>query len=274
MKINEKTIIVTGGSNGIGQALILNLLSKSCKVIAADFSETVLQETFYDIVPENDKDRLLVFEVDITNKKSVEQFYEKVIFSCGTIDGVINNAGIIQPLQKRNGLRFNELERLFDINYHGMLYLANAFLPHLLSRPEACLVTSVGAFWPLSSEQSLRGLSQRISAIKMLTEGLHSELLGSNIKVVSIFSGISYADLGKKSYQKSTEDDVPYTLLSPLEDALKIIEAIEQGFPHVYLDTDSKQFSFLENIQTEKKKLYKRYKLFLFEFRNIIKRYF
>ena len=45
MKVQGKTIIVTGGGNGIGRALALNLLSKGAKVLAIDINQTALQET-------------------------------------------------------------------------------------------------------------------------------------------------------------------------------------------------------------------------------------
>ena len=108
MKVQNKTILVTGGGSGMGRELVLHLLSKQAKVIAIDINATGLNETVE--LAANNKNSLSTFVVDITNKNAVEELRNKILAQHNSIDGVINNAGIIQPFVKINELGYDAIE--------------------------------------------------------------------------------------------------------------------------------------------------------------------
>lgn len=179
MKVNNKIIIVTGGGNGMGRELVLNLLSKGATVIAVDINETALQET---LKLSLDKDgQLSMHVVNIADRGAVEQFRDELIRKFGHVDGIINNAGIIQPFKKFNDLSFEVIERIMNVNFYGMLNVTKTFLPLLLSRPQAHIVnvSSLGGFLPVAG-QTIYGASK--AAVKMLSKGLASELSDTCIK--------------------------------------------------------------------------------------------
>ena len=186
MKAENKTIIVTGGGSGMGRELVLNLLAKGAKVAAVDINEKSLQETA--VLAGDRNESLSLFVTDITDKAAVEGLLEKVVAKFGAVDGIINNAGIIQPFIKVNDLNYEVIERVMNINFYGTLYLIKTFLPHLLSRPEAHIVdiSSMGGFLPVPG-QTIYGASK--AAVKLLTEGLHSELSDTNVHVTVVFPG-------------------------------------------------------------------------------------
>src|ERR1700731_3285901 len=133
MKAQNKVIVVTGGGSGMGRELVLNLLGKGAKVAAIDINEPSLQETAK--LAGNNEAALSVFVTDIADRSAVEGLLEKVISKFGHVDGIINNAGIIQPFIKVNELSYEVIERVMNINFYGTLYLIKTFLPHLLRRP-------------------------------------------------------------------------------------------------------------------------------------------
>ncbi len=106
----------------------------------------------------------------------------------GAVDGVINCAGIIQPFVKLVDLEYAAIDRVFDVNWRGTLYMTKSFLPLLLARPEGHVVnvSSMGGFLPVPG-QSIYGASK--AAVKLMTEGLHSELAGTNVHVTVAFPG-------------------------------------------------------------------------------------
>lgn len=136
----------------------------------------------------SNKDSLATFVVDITNREAVENFKEQAIARFGAIDGIINNAGIIQPFVKLNDLSYDVIERVINVNLWGMLYMTKSFLPHLLTRTEAHVVnvSSMGGFLPVPGQTIYCGAK---AAVKLITEGLRSELLNSNVKVTVVFPG-------------------------------------------------------------------------------------
>ncbi|MCU0361707.1 MAG: SDR family NAD(P)-dependent oxidoreductase, partial [Bacteroidia bacterium] len=135
---NNKTIVVTGGGNGMGRELTLLLLKKNARVAAIDIRQDALDETVK--LAGANKSRLSTHVLNITDKAAVEQLPEQLIALHGSVDGLINNAGIIQPFVKINDLQYEAIDRVMQVNFYGMLYMSKSFLPHLLKRPEAHIV--------------------------------------------------------------------------------------------------------------------------------------
>lgn len=245
MKVKDKVIVVTGGGSGMGRELVLHLLSKEAKVIAIDINESALQETVALVGSENTS--LKTFVIDITNKASVEELVDKAIVQYGCVDGIINNAGIIQPFVKLNDLSYEAIERVIKVNLYGTLYITKAFLPHLLSRPEGHIVniSSMGGFLPVPG-QTIYGATK--AAVKLLTEGLNSELAKTNVKVTVVFPGAIHTNIMGNS--GLVTDDKPLTkaqsarLLSPAKAAEIIISGMENDRYRVLVGTDSKFLDF------------------------------
>jgi NAD(P)-dependent dehydrogenase (short-subunit alcohol dehydrogenase family) len=126
MKVQNKVIVVTGGGNGIGRELVLNLLTKGAIVAAVDIKESALQETV--ALAGEMKNNLSTYIVNITDKASVEALPEQVIAKHGAVDGIINNAGIIQPFVRLKDLGYEAIERVMNVNFFGTLYMTKAFL--------------------------------------------------------------------------------------------------------------------------------------------------
>jgi short-subunit dehydrogenase len=240
MKVQNKVIVVTGGGSGMGRALVLHLLSKNAKVVTVDINENALKETVALAASKNDS--LRTFVVDITNKNAVEQLLNDAIAAFGFVDGIINNAGIIQPFLKVNELSYETIERVMNINFYGTLYMTKTFLPHLLTRPEAHIVnvSSMGGFLPVPG-QTIYGASK--AAVKLLTEGLHSELSNANVKVTVVFPGAVNTNITKNSglntpAQSNTEQKA-MKILSPAKTAQIIIDGMANDRFRVLVGKDA-----------------------------------
>jgi NADP-dependent 3-hydroxy acid dehydrogenase YdfG len=186
MVLTHKVFVITGAGNGMGRALTLNLLKQGARVAAVDVSEKFLQETVK--LAKVDSTQLATFVVDITNQEAVQSLPEAIIKVFGQIDGLINNAGIIQPFIKVMALADKDIDRVMKVNFYGTLSMCRAFLPILVKRPEANLVniSSMGGFVPVPG-QTIYGASK--AAVKILTEGLYAELKGTSVKVSVVFPG-------------------------------------------------------------------------------------
>jgi short-subunit dehydrogenase len=253
MKVQNKVIVVTGGGSGMGRELVLHLLSKNAKVVAIDINESALQDTV--ALAGNKKDLLSTFIVDITNKSSVEKLLDNAISRFGFVDGIINNAGIIQPFIKVNELKYETIERVMNINFYGTLYMIKTFLPHLLTRPEAHIVnvSSMGGFLPVPG-QTIYGASK--AAVKLLTEGLHSELNNTNVKVTVIFPGAVNTNITKNSglnmpQQPGTETKSLKTL-SAARAAEIIINGIENNCYRVLVGKDARFMDFFYRLNPKR----------------------
>ena len=243
MKVQNKVMVVTGGGNGMGRELVLHLLSKGARVAAVDINEAAVQETVQ--LAGNHQDRVSAHRVDITNREAVAALPEQVIVRHGTVDGLINNAGIIQPFVRVNDLDFAAIERVMNVNFYGTLYMTKAFLPHLLARPEAHIanVSSMGGFLPVPG-QSIYGASK--AAVKLLTEGLHSELLPTNVRVTVIFPGAVGTNIAANSGVGDTlrmenvdRERAAARILAPARAAEIIVDGIEKDRYRVMVGADA-----------------------------------
>lgn len=253
MKVNGKTIVVTGAGAGMGRALTLGLLSKGARVAAIDINQANLDETKQ--MAAGSTERLSTHLVNITDKSAVENTVEEVKSLHGAVDGIINNAGIIQPFIDVNDLTYDKAEQVMDVNFYGTLYMVKSFLPELLKRPEAHIlnVSSMGGFLPVPG-QSIYGASK--AAVKLMTEGLHSELLDTNVGVTIAFPGAIKTDIMKNSQvEREVSADSggkQHKLTLPEEAAEIMIEAIEENAYRVMVGNDAKMMDRLSRLMPKK----------------------
>lgn len=248
MKADNKNIVVTGGGNGVGRELVLQLLAKGATVFAADINMDALKET---VKIAGNSDRLFVYKVDISKREEVHAFAEQVIKEHKKIDGIINNAGIIQPFVHLNDLEMDRIDRVMNINFYGTLYMVKAFLPHLLKRPEAHIVnvSSMGGFLPVPG-QSIYGASK--AAVKLLSEGLSSELINTNVKVSVVVPGGINTEIKRNSniaYSVTNDSSKANKVLTPGQAAKLIINAMETKKLRTYIGKDCKTMNLLYKLR-------------------------
>jgi len=246
MELKNKVFVVTGGGNGIGRELVLQLLRKGARVAAVDINQAALEETTG--LAGSLADKLSTHVANITNRAAVEALPESVIAAHGVVDGLINNAGIIQKFVKFQDLSYEDIDRVVDVNFYGTLYMTKTFLPYLTARPEAHLVnvSSMGGYLPVPG-QTIYGAAK--AAIKLFTEGLYSELSNTNVHVMNVFPGAIGTNIAANSGVRTpsvSSDSQPSMKTTPVEVAGSvIIDAIEKNKFSVYVGNDAKLMNFL-----------------------------
>ncbi len=247
MKVNGKTIVVTGAAGGVGRELVLQLLAKGATVAAVDISQERLDET----ARIANSDKLTIHICDLSKLDSVEKLATEIMAKHKVVDGLINNAGIIQPFIKVSDLDYKKIEFVMNVNFYGTLYMVKSFLPHFLTRPEAHIlnVSSMGGFFPVPG-QAIYGASK--AAVKLMTEGLFAELLETNVHVTLVFPGAIKTDITKNSgvdMGGSNSDEMPkMKMLSASEAADIIIKGMEKNKFQVFAGKDSKLMNFIYKI--------------------------
>lgn len=255
MKVQGKTFVVTGAGNGIGREVSLQLLALGAKVAGLDLSQKGLDET----ASKASSDNFAGYSVDITKLNEVVKAKDIILSKFGAVDGLINVAGIIQPFVRVTELSFEQIAKVMDVNFFGLLNVTKTFLPELIPRPVAHIanVSSMGGFVPVPG-QSIYGASK--AAVKLLTEGLHSELQGTGVGVTTIFPGGVATDIVVNS-GVMTEDQMkemaakagPERKSTSVPVAAKaIIEGIEKKKFHVLIGPDAKTMYFLSRLMPER----------------------
>lgn len=253
MQTNNKVFVVTGAGSGMGRELTIQLVKKGAKVAMADIHEQSMQETAEIAGKEN----VSLHVLNIADRASVEKLPEEVIRHHGVVDAVINNAGIIQPFVDVNDLEYATIERVFNVNFYGMLYMTKTFLPLLLERPEAHIanVSSMGGFIPFPG-QTIYSASK--AAVKIFTEGLYSELKGTNVGITVIHPGAINTNIminsgvSMETSAQSAQDNSSYKTLPASKAAAIMIDAIEKIKYRVMVGSDARMLDIIYRISPKR----------------------
>jgi short-subunit dehydrogenase len=254
MNVKNKTIVVTGGGAGMGRELVLNLLSRGAKVAAVDINESALAETKK--LAGAKASNLSTHLLNITDREAVEKFPDELVSKYGQIDGLINNAGIIQPFVKVNDLDYAIIDRVINVDFYGTLYMIKAFLPHFLKLPQACIVniSSMGGLFPVPGE-SVYGAAK--AAVKLLTEGLQAELRNTNVNVTLIIPGgiatdIKFNSGADKNHKNDAEiQKAAIKPVQPAKAAEIIVDSMEKNKQSVLVGKDIKALNFIYKISSK-----------------------
>lgn len=250
MEIKDKKIILTGAGSGIGRELAIQLINKGAKVAALDINLEELNITKTMVSkPEN----ITLHKVDVSSEESMNLFKTDYMqLYNNEIDMIINNAGIIQPFVILDNLEDSVINRVMNVNFYGPLKLTRLFLKEIKNRPEGYIVnvSSMGGFFPFPG-QTIYGASK--AALKLFTEGLYAELLGSNVHVSVVFPGAIATNIMKNSnVEMAGVSNSKMKMLSASKAASIILKGIEKNKFQMFVGTDSKFMHFMYKMNPDK----------------------
>jgi NADP-dependent 3-hydroxy acid dehydrogenase YdfG len=136
--LKNKVALVTGASSGIGYATALALAKAGARVaIGARRVERL--KNLENEISKTQGAEILVHALDVTNRANCNSFVDDVVKKWGTVDILVNNAGLM-PLSFFKNNKFDEWDRMIDVNLKGVLYCTSAALPHMLKKESGHIV--------------------------------------------------------------------------------------------------------------------------------------
>lgn len=200
LSLENKTIIVSGGSSGIGDAIVTELLANGANVVNADLKEGTRKD-----------DHLTFVQTNVTDAQAVNNVVEKAAAINGEIWGIVNNAGINKPRllvdtnepNSKFELDNATFTQLFDVNVRSVFLVSQAAVRYMAKQGHGVIIN-------MSSESGLEGsVGQSIyaatkAAINGFTRSWAKELGKLNIRVVGVAPGIMEATgLRTLSYEEA-----------------------------------------------------------------------
>ena len=185
MKFKGKKVLITGAASGIGKSLAEEFANEGSILILSDIDSLKLK----DFVKELNSNGVDAFgyEVNVSDYNNMTDFGSSVLREHNYIDVLINNAGINLMDTVENG-DINEFKNLMAINFWGVVYGVNIFLPTLIQRDEAYIV-NISSILGLMSLPGQAAYNSSKAAVKAYTEALKMELADSSINVSSVHPG-------------------------------------------------------------------------------------
>lgn len=186
--LKGKTVIITGGRQGMGKADALAFAGSGAKVTVADISQEDCQLVVDEI--EKNGGEALAVKCDVTNGKEVEEMIRKTVEKFGRLDILVNNAGICQfkPFLE---LTEEEWQRTLDINLKGYFLCAKAAAKEMAKQKSGAIV-NIASVVMGQMGMGMAGLAHYSASkggIAALTKTLALELAAYNIRVNAIAPG-------------------------------------------------------------------------------------
>jgi NAD(P)-dependent dehydrogenase (short-subunit alcohol dehydrogenase family) len=215
MKISNKTVLITGASRGIGQALVNEALRRGVKRVYAGTRGTI----------ENADTRVTPITLDVTNVAEIQQAAREV----GALDVLINNAGIALYDDLSN---VDAMEKHFAVNVFGTFNVTRAFLP-LLKHSRGAIINnlSIAALAPLPF---IPAYSISKAASSNMTQSLRALLAGEGVTVHAVFLGPIDTDMNRGL-------EIPKA--TPESAAQGIFDGLENGEEDIFPDPASRQLT-------------------------------
>jgi len=134
-----KVVVVTGAGSGIGRATALAFASEGAKLVLSDISEERLEEVAAEVALKGAA--VLTYKTDVSDKRQVEELASFVMKECGRVDILHNNAGVAVGARVEN-TSIEDWEWIFGINFWGVVYGVNSFLPYMISQKYGHIVNT------------------------------------------------------------------------------------------------------------------------------------
>lgn len=247
MELVDRVLAVTGGGDGIGREVVLQLLDRGARVAAIDVRPDALAATVQRAGASTS--RLSQHIVDITDRDSVSTLPAAILAAHGQVDGLVHIAGIIQRFVPLMDLTLEEFEHVMAVNFWGAVYLDRAFLPVLMTRPEACLVavSSMGALVPVLGQGAY---SVSKAALKLLTESWYAELRETRVAVTVVFPGGVGTNITANSGVEPPRlvEGAASRVTSAADAARAIVDAVERGSFRVVIGRDARWVDLLSRL--------------------------
>jgi short-subunit dehydrogenase len=223
---SNKVIVITGGSDGIGKALVDLSLLHGARVATCGRNNDKL----YQLQTSYPNKSLVTYMADVSNETDCQNFISETIKVFDTIDILINNAGIsMRALFSETQLE--TLRRVMDINFWGTVYCTKYALPYVLKQKGTIVgVSSVAGYRGLPGRT---GYSASKFAVNGFFESLRTELLDSNVHVMWVCPGFTASNIRNAALSKNAkpQGESPMDeskLMSAEECATHILRAIEK----------------------------------------------
>ncbi|WP_405605447.1 SDR family oxidoreductase [Polaribacter sp. Asnod1-A03] len=201
MNVNDKVVIITGASSGIGKATALKMAKEGAKVVLTARSENKLKDLAKEI--EKGKGTALVITADVTKIDEFKKVVEKAKKEFGTVHILINNAGLM-PLSYVEKFKTGDWNKMVDVNIKGVLNGVEAVLPTLIENKNGHIInissTAAYNYFPGGAVYCATK-----AAVQMFSEGLRKEISAKHgINVTSIEPGAVDTSL----FETITDEDI------------------------------------------------------------------
>ncbi len=217
MIFKDKTVIITGGSEGIGVATARLFASAGANLMLVARDKKKLEKVAEAL---RDTTRVAIFAMDVTDVDACNDLFKKAAYDFGRVDVLVNNAGYHARGNVRD-VAATDLGRIIDVNLRAPIILTRLALPYLEEAGGGAIINVASLHGRLASAGATTYSSSKFG-LRIFTLALAEELQGTGIKVAVVSPGP--VDTGFIMENLDDVDDIVFS--QPLSTADQVAQAI------------------------------------------------
>lgn len=202
--MNEKTILITGASRGIGRSAALLFAEKGYRIFLNCHTSVKDLAKVKEQIEVQYKSACHMVPGDVGNPKDAERIFASVYQECDHLDVLVNNAGI-SYIGLLMDMSSGEWDRVISANLSSVFYCCRLAIPPMVSRKSGRII-NVSSMWGISGASCEAAYSASKAGMNGLTKALAKELAPSNIQVNAIACGVIDTDMNQQLSQKERKD--------------------------------------------------------------------
>lgn len=218
-----KTIIVTGGSRGIGASIVKELANKDYNIVLNyNNSEEKAKQIQKELLEKNIK--IEIFKADVSKRENVKELVKFALEKFKTIDVLINNAGIDQ-VKMFMDITDEDWNKMIQTNLNSVFYCTQEVLPTMIHNKNGNII-NISSIWGITGASCEVHYSVAKAGIDGMTKALAKELGPSNIRVNSIAPGAILTDMNSGYTNEEIKDMESQIPLRRLGNSIEIAKCV------------------------------------------------
>lgn len=197
-----KTVIVTGGSRGIGSEIVRELAKEYNVILNYNNSEQLAEQIKEELKEQGYN--IEIFKADVSVREEVKALVKFTLEKFKNIDILINNAGISQT-KLFTDITDEDWDKMMQINLNSVFYCTQEVLENMIHNKKGCII-NISSVWGITGGSCEVHYSVSKAGIDGMTKALAKELGASNIRVNSIAPGIIATDMNEEYTNEEIED--------------------------------------------------------------------
>ncbi len=178
MRLKEKVSIITGAASGFGKGIAKKFSEEGAKLILADINKDVLEKVSKDMGHD-------FFPVDVGDSNSMQELSNYVLNKYGTIDIMVNNAGITHLPKPLEDVNEEEFDKVFKVNSKSVFLCGKFFVPHMKKERKGSIL-NISSTAGLSPRPNLNWYNATKGWMITATKAMAVELAPFNVRVNSL----------------------------------------------------------------------------------------
>ena len=219
-----KTVLVTGGSRGIGKCLVENLAIEGYNVVL-NYNKSEKQAKEIKKELEGKGYKIEIFKANISKREEVKKLVKFTINKFKNIDVLINNAGIAK-IQMFNDITDEDWDEMIGTNLNSVFYTTQETLPNMIHNKNGCII-NISSIWGIVGASCEVAYSVSKAGVIGMTKSLAKELGPSNIRVNSIAPGVIDTDMNSNLDKAIKEEIKNETPLNKIGEPIDIYRCVK-----------------------------------------------